>query len=136
MVYLFSLGMEYGATKKGWFNEKTFLQWLNKVFVKHTKHLPRPVVLIGDNSGCHFTQKVLDVCRAERIKLIPLVPNATHIIQPLDVAVFRPLKTTWFKVCKSVVYLFTSFLFALVISKYYRLFFFVKNSQGQMKDYS
>ena len=29
------------------------------------------------------------------IAFVTLVPNATHIMQPLDVAVFRPLKTQW-----------------------------------------
>jgi hypothetical protein len=33
--------------------------------------------------------------RENNIILVSLIPNATHIIQPLDVAVFKPLKQPW-----------------------------------------
>lgn len=36
-------------------------------------------------------------CRQHEIELIALYPNAAHILQPLDVAVFHPLKLAWKK---------------------------------------
>lgn len=32
--------------------------------------------------------------------LVALLPNATHVLQPLDVAVFRPVKGTWREVIR------------------------------------
>ena len=45
-------------------------------------------------------QKPLEVttfCRENQIILAPLLPNATHLLQPLDVAVFKPLKNMWYQ---------------------------------------
>jgi len=36
-------------------------------------------------------------CRENKICLFSLYPNATHVLQPLDVAVFHPLKNAWKK---------------------------------------
>jgi len=36
-------------------------------------------------------------CQQHEIELIALYPNATYILQPLDVAVFHPLKLVWKK---------------------------------------
>ncbi|OWY90116.1 hypothetical protein PHMEG_00041901, partial [Phytophthora megakarya] len=71
-----------------------------------TRHdVRRPVVLVLDNSSTHLgtlTFSSIDFNRIflgevsasfERgILLVPLPPNATHLYQPLDVAVFKPFK--------------------------------------------
>ena len=54
-----------------------------------------PKVIIGDNLGCHFSCKVIETCLQKDIRFITLVPNTIHLCQPLDLAVFRPLKTSW-----------------------------------------
>jgi len=41
---------------------------------------------------------VSDFCREKQIILIALHPNATHVLQPLDVSFFHPLKVAWRKV--------------------------------------
>ena len=38
-----------------------------------------------------------DFCNDHGIILIAFFPNATHILQPMDVSVFRPLKSAWKK---------------------------------------
>ena len=38
--------------------------------------------------------EVIDICQKLQILLIALPANATHLFQPLDVAVFRPFKQT------------------------------------------
>jgi len=38
-----------------------------------------------------------DFCKEHKIELVALYSNATHILQPLDVALFRPLKAAWKK---------------------------------------
>lgn len=57
-----------------------------------------PVLLFVDGHVSHLTLPLAQFCKANQIELIALYPNATHILQPLDVAVFHPLKTQWKKV--------------------------------------
>ena len=52
-------------------------------------------LLIGDNFGSHFSPEVIEAMIQHNIKFITMPPNATHLCQPLDVAVFRGLKQSW-----------------------------------------
>lgn len=42
-------------------------------------------------------QQTSQFCEKNGIILVALLPNATHILQPMDVAVFRSLKEPWRK---------------------------------------
>ena len=53
------------------------------------------VALIGENLGSHFSKAVIDKCFEENISFVCLPPNATHLCQQLDLAVFRPVKSEW-----------------------------------------
>lgn len=59
-----------------------------------------PKAIIGDNLSSHINIEVLRLCKENNIKLIALPPNTTHLLQPLDVAYFRPMKGAWRKVLK------------------------------------
>ena len=54
-------------------------------------------MLIGDNLSSHINLEILKLCEENNIKFIALPPNATHLLQPVDVAFFRPMKTDWRK---------------------------------------
>ncbi|KAF2886793.1 hypothetical protein ILUMI_19380, partial [Ignelater luminosus] len=47
--------------------------------------------------SCHLTMELSEFCVNNQIELVALYPNVTHILQPLDVAVFHPLKSGWKK---------------------------------------
>ena len=91
----------YASTKSGWFDTSTFETWFFQIFLPHAKKLHGPKVLIGDNLGSHFSADVIKSCQQHDIRFTTLLPNATHILQPLDVAVFRPTKIIWRKVLQS-----------------------------------
>ena len=91
-------GSLYESTKSGWFDARTFTRWFTDIFVEHVKHQGGTKVLIGDNLASHFTHEVVNQCVANNIRFICLLPNATHLLQPLDVAVFRSLKIEWRKI--------------------------------------
>jgi len=55
-------------------------------------------VLIGDNLPSHFNINVIKSCEEADIVFVSLVPGATHLLQPLDVAVFGPAKRIWRKI--------------------------------------
>lgn len=89
----------YETTESGWFDMRTFEIWFDQIFLPHVKNNCKagPKVLIGDNLGCHFSPSVIEKCLEHGIRFIALPPNSTHICQPLDVAVFKPMKNLWRK---------------------------------------
>ena len=54
-------------------------------------------VLIGDNLSSHLSDAVIKACSQNNIAFVCLYPKATHLLQPLDVAWFAPLKKVWRK---------------------------------------
>lgn len=88
-------GARYNRTKSGWMDSATFEDWfLNHLMPVLKKKTGRKVV-IGDNLASHINKTVLKECEKHNVSFICLPPNATHILQPLDVAYFRPLKCKW-----------------------------------------
>ena len=69
--------------------------WFFKQFLPSIEHFKWSIVLIRDNLGCHFSTSVIQECMACDMLFICFPPNATHLYQPLDVAVFRPAKVSW-----------------------------------------
>lgn len=85
----------YGRTKSGWFDACAFGDWFSTIFLPAAKKLPGCKVLIGDNLSSHFTEFVLTECEQYNIKFCCLPANSTHLLQPLDVAFYGPLKKYW-----------------------------------------
>jgi hypothetical protein len=48
-----------------------------------------------DGHRSHMTQQSSQLCDENGVILISFFPNTTHIMQPADVAVFKPLKSEW-----------------------------------------
>ncbi len=94
-------GTEYSCTPSGWFDSFEFRKCFFNVFMPHAKTLPSKKVLLGDNLSSHLTMDVIDACRKNNIAFCCLPPNSTHILQPLDVAPFAPLKAAWRTVLKT-----------------------------------
>ena len=89
------INTSYASSKSGWFDTRSFEIWFFSIFLPHAKILAGPKVMIGDNLASHFSNAVISSCKQENIRFCPLIPNTTHILQPLDVAVFRPTKIIW-----------------------------------------
>ncbi|XP_018563258.1 jerky protein homolog-like [Anoplophora glabripennis] len=91
-------GTVYRNSPSGWFDANLFEIWFTKILVPHIQRTRQPgmrVVVVGDNLASHFAPNVIRIAQEEDIYLTPFPPNATHLIQPLDVAVFAPMKRTW-----------------------------------------
>lgn len=86
-----------GRSDSGWMTGETFYEFIANVFYTWLleKSIPFPVLLYVDGYRSHLTLNVSEFCSEHNIILVALYPNATHILQPLDVAVFRPLKLQW-----------------------------------------
>ncbi|XP_039314369.1 tigger transposable element-derived protein 1-like [Solenopsis invicta] len=91
------LDWSIGKSENGWMTAETFYEYISNIFEPWlTAHnIERPVILYVDGHSSHMTLPVAQFCMDHQIELIALFPNATHLIQPLDVALFRTLKSSW-----------------------------------------
>jgi hypothetical protein len=71
-----------------------FLSWL-KHFATVVKD--RPLLLLCDGHRSHVTIEVIQFARNNAITIVKFPSHTTHLLQPLDVAVFKPLKSMWDK---------------------------------------
>ena len=51
-------------------------------------------VLVYDDHGSHITGQFLEHCNQNNIHILLLPPHTSHLLQPLDVDIFAPLKKT------------------------------------------
>lgn len=85
----------YNRTKSGWFDSFCFEDWVLTVALPYLNHKTGRKILIGDNLSSHLSVESVKLCEDNDISFIFLPANSTHLTQPLDVAFFRPLKSTW-----------------------------------------
>ncbi|XP_063218661.1 uncharacterized protein LOC134528923 [Bacillus rossius redtenbacheri] len=91
-------GAHYNRTRSGWFDAACFEDWFTKLMLPILKQQPGKKIIMGDNLSAHLNIEVLNLCEKYNISFILLPPNATHLLQPLDVAYFRSMKGEWRKI--------------------------------------
>lgn len=96
------LGTRYASSDSGWMEEAQFTEWFRSVFLPATESLrkSKPVVLILDGHGSHISLKVVTSARQNNVVIFCLPPHTTHLLQPLDVSVFRTVKRVWKSILK------------------------------------
>ncbi|KAK3789529.1 hypothetical protein RRG08_004599 [Elysia crispata] len=75
-------------------NNDIWVQWFTKVFIKNCGKA-RPQLLILDSHHSHEVLEMLELAEKERIHILVLPPQTTHMLQPLDRVVFKPMKTAY-----------------------------------------
>ena len=85
-------GTKYAATRNGWFETKTFERWFFEILLPHAQKKN------GAKLESHFSPEVINACQENNVYFTTLPPNSTHLTQPLDLAVFRPMKMKWAKI--------------------------------------
>lgn len=92
-------GICYTKTDSGWMTSEAFLFYVKEVFYPKLieEKIQFPVILFVDGHKTHLTLALSKLCDELKIVLICLYPNSTRILQPADVAIFRPIKLGWTK---------------------------------------
>ena len=87
----------FASSPSGWTNEDLGYQWLTQIFDKETKEKARRKwrLLILDGHGSHINMRFINYCDAHKILLAIYPPHSTHTLQPLDVALFKPLSSAY-----------------------------------------
>jgi DDE superfamily endonuclease/Tc5 transposase DNA-binding domain len=90
-------GHRFYTSPKGWSSGSLAISWLKDVFIPHTKPSnPNDWrLLICDGHGSHATPEFRYICFENRIQVLYLTPHSSHLLQPLDISVFGPLKHFW-----------------------------------------
>ena len=84
----------YAATKKGWMEREVFENYFRKVLIKDFGE-KRPILLIYDGHSTHLGINLIEEAIKEGITILKLPPHSSHLLQPLDLAVFKSLKDKW-----------------------------------------
>jgi len=81
------------VSETGYSNDRLSLHWLH-YFHKFSsqRQLGAYRLLLLDGYGLHCTKEFIDYCDENKIIPFCLPPHSTHLLQPLDVVVFQPLK--------------------------------------------
>ena len=88
-------GWKFAANATGWTNNFHGMKWIEHFDAVTRKQLQSPDdyrLLICDGHDSHISAKFVSFCIHNHIDLILLPPHSSHLLQPLDVGVFQPLK--------------------------------------------
>ena len=83
----------------GLITKELYLEW----FKHFLANIPptRPVLLIQDGHSSHASIELIECARANYIHVLCLPAHTTHILQPLDVGVFKSFKAAFSKACRN-----------------------------------
>ncbi|KAE8264368.1 hypothetical protein A4X09_0g6984 [Tilletia walkeri] len=81
------------VSPNGYTDDILALKWI-KHFDARTKGMTKgnKCLLIFDGHGSHCTKQFIDYCNKANIIPFSLPPHSSHILQPLNVSVFQPMK--------------------------------------------
>src|SRR5436190_15814504 len=87
--------MFFSCNTKGWTSNVHGQEWMTKVFMPSVKEKAndRKCLLLCDGHDSHISAKFILDCIENNIILFLLPPHSSHLLQPLDVGIFGPLKT-------------------------------------------
>ena len=96
-----STGARGVMSDSGWSNGDIFQQYLQDHFLPHVKGQTKddPVLLIYDGHASHVSSKLIEWAKTNNIILFVLPAHTSHLLQPLDVAIFGPFKSFYYSEC-------------------------------------
>ena len=84
----------FSTSNSRWTSDSHGLRWLRNCFEPYTRSVDPDArrLLIADGHSSHVTASIIAYCMQHMINLLILPPHRSHILQPLDVGMFAPLK--------------------------------------------
>jgi hypothetical protein len=85
---------QFSTSNSGWTSDSHGFEWLQRQF----DPLTRPEdpserrLLTLDGHSSHITANFIAYCMNNQIDLLVLPPHTSHVLQPLDISIFQPLK--------------------------------------------
>ena len=127
----------YAKSESGWVDSELFYAWMQKKILVHAVH-QRPVFLLVDGHSSHMTLDLIDLARENNIILFCLPPHTTHLLQPLDVSVFKSLKDHFYRSLRAFCFVKRNFVvskkeFASVVKEPFEKAFSISNVKAGFK---
>jgi len=86
----------FTTSENGWTTNEIGVSWLNEIFLPETKpDPPGRRVLILDGHASHVSVEFQWTCWNNEVDLVYLPSHTSHVLQPLDLANFSPLKSKY-----------------------------------------
>ena len=89
----------FSCSESGWVNQDLYIKWFN-LFLEAIPS-SRPVLLIQDGHSSHMSIELIELAKANDVHLLCLPAHTSHLLQPLDVGVFKSFKHNFNKACKN-----------------------------------
>ena len=98
------MGWRLALSQNGWTTDNIGLYWLKDMFEPHSKQLSTGAkrLLILDGHSSHLTAEFDTFCKEKAIICLCMPPHTSHLLQPLDVGVFGPLKRAYGKLVEGM----------------------------------
>lgn len=90
-------GSDGQCSKTGWSNSEVFKTYLEKHFLKYVCHEKsgNTLLILFDGHRSHISLTLQQWAESKNIILFILPPHCSHILQPLDIGCFGPLKACY-----------------------------------------
>lgn len=88
------VGTLYGVTVNGWMETAVFTEYF-QCLVKWLEKTPKPVLMVFDGHMSHISLQTVELAIQNKITILCLPAHCSHLLQPLDIGIFRQVKTTW-----------------------------------------
>ena len=93
---------EDSVSESGYMDSELFYGFLNQLFIPRTRHISGPKLLILDGHGQQLDVKSIELYRNNFLQMYCLPQHTTHIFKPLDVVIFHPLKSHFYRLTQHV----------------------------------
>nr|CCA24992.1 AlNc14C269G9935 [Albugo laibachii Nc14] len=87
-------GAAVTTAPRGFMDSVGFIRWLCHFSQSVSISVQRPLILVHDGCSSHYNGEIVREEVRLKIILVLLPVNANHLLQPLDVAVFKPFKAS------------------------------------------
>ena len=126
----------FASSETGWINAQLYLDWF-KFFLENVPPT-RPILLIQDGHHSHVSIELIELARANDVHLLCLPAHTSHLLQPLDVGVFKSFKSNFNKACSKYMSeypgrVITTDILASIVAKAYPLSFTPVNIMSGFK---
>ena len=95
-------GAEGVMSESGWSNSDIFKQYLQDHFLPYVRtqaSSSEPILLIFDGHASHVSPSLIEWANNHNTILFVLPAHTSHLLQPLDVAMFGPFKSFYYTEC-------------------------------------
>jgi DDE superfamily endonuclease/Tc5 transposase DNA-binding domain/helix-turn-helix, Psq domain len=97
--------LHYTVSPNAWTSNELALRWLRLVFLPETITTGNYRMLLMDGHGSHATVDFLYECKQNNVIVVFLPAHTSHILQPLDLACFSPVKRLYKDLLRQAAYI-------------------------------